>query len=518
MRGFFSIPVLVTLLWLPFMVQADTSFTYQGKLELGGAPYTGTQDLRFRLFDSSEGSIEVADMVEVDDVAAVDGLFQVELDFGPGAFDGQPRYIEVEVNGQILQPRQAVSPSPVALFALTGNEGPPGPEGPQGEQGPQGETGPQGEPGEPGDSHWGLNDDATYYLDGFVGIGTNDPIYPLEVVSNVEKNAIVGIHSVPSGGSFGGWFQSESTSGRGVFGSASATSGVNFGAVGESDSSSGRGVYGVANASSGTTYGVRGHVNSPDGFAGYFTGGRNYFEGSVGVGTNNPIAPFHVEADQLGYVANIVNTRDGFSGTFGLRVESNSGDGAAITAHSSHPTGFAPGVRASTSSPNGFAGHFTGPAGSRSYFQRSVGIGTTSPGAFMLAVDGNAAKPGGGAWSTLSDLHLKQDVRPIETGMLDRLLTLKGYTFEFRNEAIVDRLTLPGRQIGLIAQEVAEVFPDWVGEDQDGTLYVTERGVTAIVVEALRELREEKDQQIESLRREVSELRALVDDLLAVSQ
>lgn len=308
MRGLLSILGVVVLLVLPVTVQADTGFAYQGQLQHGGVPYTGSQTLRFRLYDSLEDSIEVATMIEIEDVEVVEGLFQVNLDFGPSVFDGQPRYIEVEVGGQVLQPRQAVSPSPVALFALSGNEGPPG------EQGPQGEPGEQGPPGDPGDSHWGLNAGATYYMDGYVGIGTNDPEYSLHVISDADKRSIVGVHSAPSGGSFGGWFESESTSGRGVYGLASSPTGVNFGVVGQSSSSSGRGVhgvassssgtaygvlgqsssdtghgvYGMAGSSSGTTYGVLGQVNSPDGYAGYFAGGRNYFQGNVGIGVPDP--------------------------------------------------------------------------------------------------------------------------------------------------------------------------------------------------------------------------------------
>lgn len=177
MRGFLRISglLVVVLLWLPVPAMAEIGFSYQGKLEKDGAPFTGTQTLSFRLYDSMEDGIEVASMVQIANVDVVDGLFNVNLDFGPGVFDGQPRYVEVEVDGQVLQPRQAVSPSPLALFALTGNEGPPGPQGETGEQGPQ------GDPGEPGDSHWGLTVGATYYLDGNVGIGVPDPQYRLDI-------------------------------------------------------------------------------------------------------------------------------------------------------------------------------------------------------------------------------------------------------------------------------------------------------------------------------------------------
>jgi len=83
-------------------------------------------------------------------VLVEDGLFQVDLDFGTGAFDGNARYPEIVVGAAPLDPVQSVRPAPTALFALAGNEGPPGPEGPQGPQGLQGPEGLQGPPGEDG--------------------------------------------------------------------------------------------------------------------------------------------------------------------------------------------------------------------------------------------------------------------------------------------------------------------------------------------------------------------------------
>jgi hypothetical protein len=137
-----------------------------------------------------------------------------------------------------------------------------------------------------------------------------------------------------------------------------------------------------------------------------------------------------------------------------------------------------------------------------------VGIGTTSPGSFRLAVNGDAAKPGGGSWSVFSDQRLKDDIRPLASGSLDRLLQLQGYTFEYRQQAIENRLALPGRQTGLLAQEVLEVFPEWVGTDDEGYLYVTERGLTAMLIEALRELRQEKDDRIALLHQRIDQLEA----------
>ena len=67
----------------------------------------------------------------------------------------------------------------------------------------------------------------------------------------------------------------------------------------------------------------------------------------------------------------------------------------------------------------------------------------------------------------------------------------------------------------LFAQEVEKVFPDWVHQRDDGYKAVTFRGFEALTVEALRELRSEKDQQIETLEAENDELRERLETLEA---
>jgi hypothetical protein len=133
------------------------------------------------------------------------------------------------------------------------------------------------------------------------------------------------------------------------------------------------------------------------------------------------------------------------------------------------------------------------------YTIRNVGIGTFNPGSFDLAVGGSAAKTGGGSWSVFCDERLKHDIKPM-AGTLDRLLQLRGYTFEYNASAVAERLALPGTQIGLMAQEVEQVFPDWVAKDEKGYRYVTERATTALMVEALRDLRNEKDREIDAIK------------------
>ncbi len=94
-----------------------------------------------------------------------------------------------------------------------------------------------------------------------------------------------------------------------------------------------------------------------------------------------------------------------------------------------------------------------------------------------------------------SDERLKTDIQPI-TNALDKVLALQGVSFiwnEKAEEISAKRETLAGREIGLIAQQVAEVVPevilDWI-ETEDGEKYKTvdTARMVALLVEAIKEL------------------------------
>jgi hypothetical protein len=123
-----------------------------------------------------------------------------------------------------------------------------------------------------------------------------------------------------------------------------------------------------------------------------------------------------------------------------------------------------------------------------------------------LIITGTAFKPGGGAWANLSDARLKRDVRPLE-GALDRLLRLRPVTFEWISPEKHAGQTTP--QIGFVAQEVEQVFPEWVVTDHEGYRALAIRGFEALAVEALRELHAENQE----LRRRIDLLEARIETL-----
>jgi hypothetical protein len=123
----------------------------------------------------------------------------------------------------------------------------------------------------------------------------------------------------------------------------------------------------------------------------------------------------------------------------------------------------------------------------------NVGIGTVEP-RFTLEVNGSVGRPGGGAWTNLSDLRLKRNVKPLQ-GALQKLLNLRGVSYRWQEPAKHGNLT--GEQMGFVAQEVEAVFPEWVSTNTDGFMDLTIRGLEALVVEAFREL----NNKIEALER-----------------
>jgi hypothetical protein len=103
----------------------SSAFTYQGRLNSGGAMASGEYDFRFILYDAGIGGSQVGNIVSMEDWAVTDGLFTVQLDFGGGAFTGDARWLEIGVREgssvdplTILSPRQSITATPTALFAL----------------------------------------------------------------------------------------------------------------------------------------------------------------------------------------------------------------------------------------------------------------------------------------------------------------------------------------------------------------------------------------------------------------
>jgi hypothetical protein len=103
-----------------------TAFTYQGRLNDGTNPANGKYDLLFVVYDAAFAGSQRGPIVTNTATAVTDGLFSVELNFGPDVFIGPNLWLEigVQTNGSgsgftILSPRQQILPSPYAIMAST---------------------------------------------------------------------------------------------------------------------------------------------------------------------------------------------------------------------------------------------------------------------------------------------------------------------------------------------------------------------------------------------------------------
>ena len=100
----------------------STAFTYQGRLDDGAGPATGSYDLTFALYDAASGPAQVAGTLTNTATLVSNGLFTVTLDFG-NQFPGADRWLEIAVrtNGAALfttlDPRQRITAAPYAVTA-----------------------------------------------------------------------------------------------------------------------------------------------------------------------------------------------------------------------------------------------------------------------------------------------------------------------------------------------------------------------------------------------------------------
>ncbi len=96
------------------------AFTYQGQLRQNGAAAAGPLDLVFRIYDAETAGLQVGSSVVVANFVDFDesGRFTVEIPFASATFNGAARWLEIEVDGVVLTPRQRINPVPYATRSL----------------------------------------------------------------------------------------------------------------------------------------------------------------------------------------------------------------------------------------------------------------------------------------------------------------------------------------------------------------------------------------------------------------
>jgi hypothetical protein len=163
----------------------------------------------------------------------------------------------------------------------------------------------------------------------------------------------------------------------------------------------------------------------------------------------------------------------------------------------------------------------------------NVGIGTSSPSHTLdvmgdINISGCYLFSGSGTYGNCaSDRRLKTNIQPLAP-VLDRMVQLQPVYFNWKSSNPPEYRYGSGTAMGLIAQEVQQVFPEMVRMDTNGYRRVNYSELPLLLLESVRELkaenddlraqiksqeeraRSQKDDEVAKLRQEVEELRALI--------
>ena len=74
---------------------------------------------------------------------------------------------------------------------------------------------------------------------------------------------------------------------------------------------------------------------------------------------------------------------------------------------------------------------------------------------------------------------------------LDKVTKLRGIKYEWKTDEFKEMNFTAGKQIGVIAQEIEEVVPEIVSSDEQGFKSVDYAKLTALLIEAVKELKDE---------------------------
>jgi hypothetical protein len=252
--------------------------------------------------------------------------------------------------------------------------------------------------------------------------------------------------------------------------------------------------------------------------------------GKVGIGTTAAIAQLDIvnpasyygiwvkntflgNVDHLGIYAQSVNAPGwgigvqaygGFRGVYGVAEGGNSG-GVSVGVY-----GYASG-NPGYGSRYGVLGSTTGGSNAYGVFGRA-GNATSFNAAGYFVGDVHAT-----SFITTSDRRFKQDIQPVEHG-LEQVLKLKPTTYTFKTTEFNGMHLPEGRQLGLIADEVKEVFPELVQQavhpaeydKEDRTKVISPevkyegvnyQGLIPVLIASVQQLNE-KDKEIDELKEE----------------
>jgi len=278
----------------------------------------------------------------------------------------------------------------------------------------------------------------------------------------------------------------------------------------------------LGGASNPLTFSVLEDGNGTGGFLSMFVNGANLgnstlFQsgGAVGVGTTSPIRTLDVNGEiqarggNLYLQRNLTDLAGRRNWAWGTETF-NVGDMSFFVSTSN--TSF-PSVSVLTLLSNGSAGIGGVPTPATALqVKGDIRVGTSGTNGCLQNFAGTAI-----AGTCSSDLRLKTNVLPFAP-VLDKLVKLRPVHFDWNVEQYPDYHFGPGRNSGLLAQDVESVFPEMVSADARGFKMVNYSELPYLTLAAIRELKIENDSlraQLADRQRELQELRQEVEARLA---
>jgi hypothetical protein len=184
--------------------------------------------------------------------------------------------------------------------------------------------------------------------------------------------------------------------------------------------------------------------------------------GYVGIGQTNPTTGKLEVLEPTGYYS-----------TYSTNTYSGSQDHYAVYAKSLNNPGYGYGIYAEggfygiqaigtgttyTGGVIGVYGSASGTTGTRYGVYGTASGGTTNYGVYCAGNGGYT-----GSWSAVSDRKFKENIQPIQLGILAKVMELKPVTYTMNQSQEYSSMNFPtGTQVGFIAQDVEQIFPELV--------------------------------------------------------
>ncbi|MBS0191809.1 MAG: tail fiber domain-containing protein [Phycisphaerales bacterium] len=448
---------------------AQSSFTYQGRVTDSGAPMNGTANLQLSLWkDAVSNNIadRIGNIQSLSGVSISNGVFTVVAnslaEFGVNPFNGDPRWLQISVNGVPILPRQPLLATPYASGLASGGGA--------------------------------INNSATTRTLSLINLSTSDSASGASTLY-VQKGSPSTV-AAPVYGS--GAMRIETASGSGLISFSSANSGSAvvagtnaFGASGLTAFSQGNTGYGVFSTASGS---------SSAAVYAWATGGSS----SALIGLVDGPNSYGIYARSY----HPTSWAGWFDGPTQIQVAS----GQTLEFRFDQ---FVPMINVNNPGPN--AGHMR----LRNALEIWPSLDTAragfldvrnTAGAQTITLNGANGNIFATGTITPSSRKLKENIAPIADA-LEKLLRIQGVRYDWIPPESAKR---GGKlhDIGFIAENVDEQFPEMVARDESGAVIGMDYArMSAVTVEAIKQLRANFEVELTKRDRENAELRARLEKL-----